>query len=105
MLVQGEGVRVWDADNKCYIEFESGQVCASTGHCHPAFTKAIVDQAGILVQTGSGYTDPPRILLAQKLAEIMLGNLSRSYFSCTGSEATEALGWPRSTPAAQKLSP
>ncbi|CAG7994299.1 unnamed protein product [Penicillium olsonii] len=90
VLVKGEGVRVWDADGKSYIDFESGQVCASTGHCHPAYTKAIVDQAGKLVQTGSGYTDPPRILLAQKVAQIMPGDLSRSYFACTGSEATEA---------------
>lgn len=90
VLVKGEGIRVWDADGKMYIDFESGQVCASTGHCHPAYTKAVVDQASKLVQTGSGYTDPPRILLAQKLAEIMPGDLSRSYFACTGSEATEA---------------
>lgn len=90
VLVRGEGVRVWDADGKAYIDFESGQVCTSTGHCHPVYTKAIVDQAGQLVQTGSGYTDIPRILLAKKLAEIMPGNLSRSYFACTGSEATEA---------------
>src|SRR5499427_6497955 len=88
--VRGEGVRVWDADGKAYIDFESGQVCASTGHCHPAYTKAIVDQAKLLVQTGSGYTDPPRILLAQKLAEIMPPGLERSYLACTGSESTEA---------------
>jgi 4-aminobutyrate aminotransferase-like enzyme len=90
VLVRGEGVRVWDADGKVYIDFESGQVCASTGHCHPDYTKAIVEQASSLVQTGSGYTTPARILLAQKLAEIMPGRLSRSYFACTGSEATEA---------------
>jgi 4-aminobutyrate aminotransferase-like enzyme len=90
VLVRGEGVRVWDADGRSYIDFESGQVCASTGHCHPAYTRAIAEQAATLVQTGSGYTDPPRILLAQKLAEIMPGDLERSYFACTGSEATEA---------------
>ena len=90
VLVKGDGVRLWDADGKEYIDFESGQVCASTGHCHPDYTRAIVEQASKLVQTGSGYTDPPRILLAQKLAEIMPGELSRSYFACTGSEATEA---------------
>lgn len=78
VLVKGEGVRVWDADGKSYIDFESGQVCASTGHYHPAYTKAITDQAGKLVQTGSGYTDPPRILLAEKIAEIMPGDLCRS---------------------------
>ena len=90
VLMRGEGVRVWDADGRRYIDFESGQVCASTGHCHPAYTKAIIEQASALVQTGSGYTSPPRILLAQKLAEIMPGELERSYFACTGSEATEA---------------
>lgn len=88
--VKGQGVRVWDADGKSYIDFESGQVCTSTGHCHPDYTKAIVEQASMLVQTGSGYTNPPRILLAQKLAQIMPGDLSRSYLACTGSEATEA---------------
>lgn len=90
VLVRGEGVRVWDADDKEYLDFESGQVCASTGHCHPEYTKEIISQATTLIQTGSGYTNPPRILLAQKLANIMPGDLSRSYFACTGSEATEA---------------
>ena len=90
VLVKGDGVWVWDADGKAYLDFESGQVCASTGHCHPAYTKAIADQASKLVQTGSGYTAPPRALLAQKLAEIMPAGLERSYFACTGSEATEA---------------
>lgn len=88
--VKGQGVWVWDADGKPYIDFESGQVCASTGHCHPAYTKAIAEQAAKLVQTGSGYTNPPRVLLAKKLAEIMPLGLERSYFACTGSEATEA---------------
>src|SRR5262245_31126047 len=88
--LKGQGVWGWDHDGKRYIGFESGQVCASTGHCHPAYTKAIAEQAAKLVQTGSGYTNPPRILLAQKLAEIMPPGLERSYFACTGSESTEA---------------
>jgi 4-aminobutyrate aminotransferase-like enzyme len=82
-------VRVWDADGKEYIDFESGQVCTSTGHCHPGYTQAIIDQAQTLVQTGSGYTSPARVKLAQKVAQIMPGDLECSYFACTGSEATE----------------
>lgn len=82
-------MRVWDADGKEYLDFESGQVCVSTGHCHPAYTQAIIDQARTLVQTGSGYTNPARVKLARKLAEIMPGDLECSYFACTGSEATE----------------
>jgi 4-aminobutyrate aminotransferase-like enzyme len=90
VLVRGKGVSVWDADGKEYIDFESGQVCTSTGHCHPAYTQAIIEQAQTLVQTGSGYTSPARVMLAKKLAEIMPGELESSYFACTGSEATEA---------------
>lgn len=89
VLTRGNGVRVWDADGKEYLDFESGQVCVSTGHCHPAYTQAIIDQARTLVQTGSGYTNPARVKLARKLAEIMPGDLECSYFACTGSEATE----------------
>jgi 4-aminobutyrate aminotransferase-like enzyme len=90
VLVRGKGVSVWDADGKEYLDFESGQVCTSTGHCHPAYTQAIIEQAQTLVQTGSGYTSPARVMLAEKLAEIMPGDLECSYFACTGSEATEA---------------
>jgi Aminotransferase class-III len=89
VLVRGSGVRVWDVAGREYLDFESGQVCTSTGHCHPAYTQAMIDQARTLVQTGSGYTSPARVLLARKLAEIMPGNLQRSYFACAGSEATE----------------
>ena len=90
VLVRGKGVSVWDANGKEYIDFESGQVCTSTGHCHPDYTRAIIEQAQTLVQTGSGYTSPARVMLAKKLAEIMRGDLECSYFACTGSEATEA---------------
>jgi 4-aminobutyrate aminotransferase-like enzyme len=89
VLVRGKGVSVWDADGKEYLDFESGQVCTSTGHCHPEYTRAIIEQAQTLVQTGSGYTSPARVMLAKKLAEIMPGELECSYFACTGSEATE----------------
>jgi 4-aminobutyrate aminotransferase-like enzyme len=89
LLVRGEGVRIWDADGKEYLDFESGHVCTSTDHCHPACTRAIIEQAQKLVQTGSGYTSPARVMLARKLAEIMPGALQCSYFACTGSEATE----------------
>jgi 4-aminobutyrate aminotransferase-like enzyme len=83
----GDGV--WDADSMRYLDFESGQVCTSTGHCHPACTQAIIDQTRTLVQIGSGYTSLARVLLARKLAEVMPGELECSHFACTGSEATE----------------
>lgn len=90
VLVKGAGSYVWDANGKRYLDFEAGQVCNLLGHCNPKLTAAITEQASTLLQTGSAFTDPPQILLAMKLAELMPGDLSRSYFACTGAESNEA---------------
>lgn len=89
-LVKGEGTKLWDVEGKSYLDFEAGQVCVSAGHCHPAYTEALQRQAGLLVQTGSAYTDPTQALLCQKLAEITGSPFQKSYLACTGSEANEA---------------
>lgn len=90
VLVRGQGVRLWDAEGQEYLDFESGQVCVSAGHSHPKLIAAVTEQARTLMQTGSGYTDIPQILLAKKLAEITPGRLQKCYFAATGSEANEA---------------
>ena len=88
VLVRCKGVSVWDADGKEYLDFESGQVCASTGtairHTHaPSF-----NMPRHLFRRG--LHEPGANHLAKKLAEITPGELECSYFACTGSEATEA---------------
>ena len=35
-LVRGEGVRVWDEDDRAYLDFTSGIAVNSLGHAHPA---------------------------------------------------------------------
>jgi 4-aminobutyrate aminotransferase-like enzyme len=90
VLERGHGVRIWDVEGREYLDFESGQVCVSTGHCHAKLVDALAEQARTLMQTGSGYTDVPQILLAKKLAEITPGRLQKCYFAATGSEANEA---------------
>ena len=87
---RGEGVRLYDVEGKSYLDFESGQVCVSAGHCHPAYTAVLQDQAARLVQTGSAYTDPTQVRLLKKLAEITPDPFQKSYLACSGSEANEA---------------
>ena len=48
-LVRGQGARVWDADGRDYIDCIAGHGVASLGHCHPAVTAAIQEQAEMLV--------------------------------------------------------
>lgn len=87
---RGEGVSLFDVEGKRYYDFESGQVCVTAGHCHPAYTEALQRQAAKLVQTGSAYTDPTQVRLLKKLAEITPEPFQKSYLACSGSEANEA---------------
>ncbi|MBM4083483.1 MAG: aminotransferase class III-fold pyridoxal phosphate-dependent enzyme, partial [Planctomycetes bacterium] len=48
VLVRGEGVHVWDADGKRYLDMFPGWAVNGIGHCHPRVTKALRAQPGIL---------------------------------------------------------
>ena len=56
-LTRGKGVRLTDVAGKEYLDFESGQVCASVGHSNAEYVAAMREQLGRLVQTGSCYID------------------------------------------------
>ncbi|MEG2075894.1 MAG: aminotransferase class III-fold pyridoxal phosphate-dependent enzyme, partial [Victivallaceae bacterium] len=45
LLVRGEGCNLWDIDNNRYLDFGAGISVCNLGHCHPAVTQAIAQQA------------------------------------------------------------
>ena len=69
VIVRGEGTRVWDADGKEYLDFVAGWAVNNLGHCHPAVSQAIVEQANTLVQTSNQYYTVPQLHLAQLLID------------------------------------
>ncbi|OPY42842.1 MAG: Glutamate-1-semialdehyde 2,1-aminomutase [Methanoregulaceae archaeon PtaU1.Bin059] len=87
MLVRGEGSRVWDADGKEYIDCVAGIAVCSTGHCHPAVTRAICEQAKRLIHCSNLYYVPGQAELAQKLVEKT--GMAKAFFSNSGAEATD----------------
>ncbi|HOT02586.1 MAG TPA: acetylornithine/succinylornithine family transaminase [Methanolinea sp.] len=87
MLVRGEGSRVWDADGKEYIDCVAGIAVCSTGHCHPAVTHAICEQAKRLIHCSNLYYVPGQAELAQKLVEKT--GMAKAFFSNSGAEATD----------------
>lgn len=89
-LTRGMGARLWDVENRQYLDFESGQVCASVGHSHPEYIAAVKAQLDKLVQTGSCYIDATQVRFQKKLAETTGGRFLQSYLVCSGSEANEA---------------
>ncbi|WP_152349284.1 acetylornithine transaminase [Brevibacterium sp. CFH 10365] len=90
-LVRGEGSYVWDAAGKKYLDLLAGIAVNALGHCHPAWVKAITEQASTLGHISNFFTSPPQINLATKLHEVLdLPAGSAVFFSNSGTEANEA---------------
>ena len=89
-LVRGEGARVWDEKGKEYLDFGAGIAVCSLGHCHPAVTKAIADQAATLIHVSNLYRNRPQGELARKIVEIV-GLRGKVFFCNSGAEANEGL--------------
>jgi len=89
-LVRGQGVRVWDADGKEYLEFLGGVAVNVLGHCHPAVVRALEEQARTLWHVSNHYFVPRQIELAEALVAAT-PFASRAFFCNSGAEANEAM--------------
>ncbi|MBQ4915767.1 ornithine--oxo-acid transaminase [Maribacter sp. MMG018] len=55
VLSRGEGVYVWDVEEKRYYDFLSAYSAVNQGHCHPKIVKAMTDQAQRLTLTSRAF--------------------------------------------------
>ncbi len=87
-LSRGEGMVLWDAEGKEYLDFFAGIAVCNLGHCHPAVTQAICDQAKKLVHVSNLYYIEAQTLLAAALCK---HSFAEKWFFCNGgAEANEA---------------
>jgi acetylornithine/N-succinyldiaminopimelate aminotransferase len=87
-LVRGQGVRLFDADEREYLDLLSGIGVVALGHSHPVLARAIAEQAQTLVHTSNLFYHPLQGQVAEKLAS--LSGLPRAFFCNSGTEAVEA---------------
>jgi len=87
-LVRGEGAKVWDAEGREYLDFFAGISVANLGHCHPAVTDAISEQARTLCHVSNLYYTGPQVELARLLSENTAAD--RWFFANCGATANEA---------------
>ena len=87
-FVRGQGVRLYDADGREYLDLLSGIGVASLGHAHPGLARAIAEQAKTLIHTSNLFYHPLQGQLAERLAK--LSGLPRAFFCNSGTEAVEA---------------
>jgi predicted acetylornithine/succinylornithine family transaminase len=88
VIVKGQGVRVWDANGRSYLDCVGGIAVNAVGHCHPKVVQAINDQAASLVHCSNLYWFPQPVMLAKRLT--CLSGLDRAFFCNSGAEANEA---------------
>ena len=85
---KAEGSRIWDKDNKEYIDFGGGIAVNSLGHSHPALISALTEQSKKFWHVSNYLTNEPAINLAKKLTELTFAE--NIFFSNSGTEANEA---------------
>jgi 4-aminobutyrate aminotransferase-like enzyme len=88
-LVRGKGKYVYDAEDNEYLDFFGGIVTISVGHCHPRVNEAIKEQVDTLQHVSTLFPNAPMVEVAEKLAAITPGELQKSFFTNSGTEANE----------------
>ncbi len=97
-FVRAEGVYLFDAEGRAFVDLISGISVSNVGHRHPKVVAAIKAQvdAYMHVMVYGEYVQSPQVLLAAKLAEVLKDSgvadadkLDTVYFVNSGSEAIE----------------
>jgi adenosylmethionine-8-amino-7-oxononanoate aminotransferase len=90
VIDHADGTNLFDTDGNVYIDGVSSLWCNVHGHRHPAIDAAIREQLGrVAHSTMLGLSHEPAIELAERLARIAPGGLSRVFYSDSGSTAVE----------------
>ena len=85
-IVRGDGVALFDADGKRYVDMYNNVPCV--GHCHPHVVAAISKQAGTL-NVHSRYLHEGILEYAERLTGHHHDGIDSVVFTCTGTEANE----------------
>ncbi len=89
IFVSGKGCQVTDIFGETYIDAMSGWWLKNVGYGRTEIADAAYEQMLQLTFMPSGSTAPSTIKLAQKIADITPGDLSRCFFTSGGSESVE----------------
>jgi 4-aminobutyrate aminotransferase len=89
VIDHAKGQYVWDVEGKQYLDFMGGIVTISVGHANDKVTQRIKAQIDKVQHTSTLFPTEAIVALAEKLAQIAPGQLKKSYFTNSGTEANE----------------
>jgi acetylornithine/N-succinyldiaminopimelate aminotransferase len=90
-MVKAQGVKMWDADGKEYIDLIAGFSVANIGHSNPKVIEAVhaqVEKYMHLIVYGE-FIEAPQVAYAKLLTDHLPETLNSVYFTNSGAEATE----------------
>ena len=85
-LVRGEGVSLYDAEGRRYVDMYNNVPCV--GHCHPHVVRAVSEQVATL-NVHNRYLHEGVLDYAERLAGHHHDGIESVVFTCTGTEANE----------------
>ena len=89
---RGEGVRLYDADGKEYLDFAAGIAVYALGYGNPAYREALKDQIDKIIHTSNLYYNVPQAIFSlPATAGWCTRILTGSCCACSGISGREAL--------------
>jgi 4-aminobutyrate aminotransferase len=88
-LVRGSMQYLYDHTGKQYLDCFAGVSVMNCGHSNPEILQTTLKQMETLQHTTTIYLTEPIVALGERLANYLPGNLTRSFFCMSGSEANE----------------
>ena len=86
---RAEGIYFWDVDGKRYIDFNSQLMGVNIGHGDRRVIDAMHEQAKRLAYISPFMAYEERALLGQKMAELLPGDIEKTFYTLGGAEANE----------------
>lgn len=90
VITRAKAASLFDADGKEILDLVSSWWTCTHGHAHPKLNEALTKQANEFEHVMfAGFTHAPAVTLAERLARLLPGDLSRVFFSDDGSTSVE----------------
>lgn len=87
VLERGEGVRLYDTNQKEYLDFAAGIAVFALGYGNQTYKEALKDQIDQLIHTSNLYYNLPMAQAAEKL--VKASKMDKVFFTNSGTEAIE----------------
>jgi acetylornithine/LysW-gamma-L-lysine aminotransferase len=89
-ISKGKGCKVWDINDKEYLDCMGGYGVALVGHCNDRVVHAITSQAQDLITCHMSVYNDVRLNFLKKFSKIAPNNLQKTFFTNSGTESVEA---------------